>query len=174
MEIKCVVVGNLETNCYILNKDGYVIIIDPGDDFNKIKNEIDGIVIGIIITHYHFDHIGALDELKKYYKCNVYDYSNLLDNNNIGPFSFNKINTFGHANDSISIYFSEYNIMFVGDFIFKDSIGRMDLGGNSIDMKKSIETILSYDDTIKLYSGHGIFTSIGEERKNLEYIIKMI
>ena len=57
--------------------------------------------------------------------------------------------------------------MFVGDFVFNGSIGRTDLGGNEIDMKKSIETILSYDDSIRLYPGHYLSTTIGDERKKL-------
>ena len=64
--------------------------------------------------------------------------------------------------------------MFVGDFIFYGSIGRTDLGGNKIDMKKSIETILSYDDSIKLYPGHYKTTTIGFERPNLIKFLKML
>lgn len=174
MEIKNIVVGKLETNCYILSKDKKCLIIDPGDEGNKIIANIKDEVIGIIITHHHFDHIGSLKEVSQYYNCPIYDYSNLKDNNIIGPFSFKRIKTPGHTDDSITIYFDQENIMFVGDFIFYNSIGRMDLGGNINDMKKSIESILLYQDDIKLYPGHFISTSIGEERKNLERIIKML
>ena len=59
------------------------------------------------------------------------------------------------------------NNMFVGDFIFKNSIGRTDLeGGNEEDMKKSIEKIRQYSDEITLYPGHGQKTDLGEEKKN--------
>ena len=50
MKIKSVVVGSLETNCYILEKDGEILIIDPGDEANKIIESIAGEVVGIIIT----------------------------------------------------------------------------------------------------------------------------
>lgn len=172
MEINSVVVGPLDTNCYILNNNGKVIIIDPGDEKDKIINEVNGEVVGIIITHHHFDHVGAMEEIKKYYKVNVYDYSNLKRNNKIDNFEFKMIRTPGHTNDSITIYFEKEKIMFVGDFIFYGSIGRTDLGGNISDMKKSIESILLYDDDIKLYPGHFIPTKIGIERNNLINIIR--
>lgn len=174
MNIKSVVVGSLDTNCYILEKDGEVLIIDPGAEEEKIIENITGKVVGIIITHHHFDHVGALEKIKQYYNVKVYDFSNLIENSTVGKFSFKVLSTPGHTDDSISIYFKEDNIMFVGDFIFYGSIGRTDLGGNDLDMKKSIESILLYDDDIKLYPGHFIPTSIGIERHNLENIIKMI
>ena len=77
MRIKSVVVGSLETNCYIIEKDGEILIIDPGDEESKIIESITGEVVGIIITHHHFDHVGALESVKKYYNAKVYDYSNL-------------------------------------------------------------------------------------------------
>lgn len=172
MEINSVVVGPLDTNCYILNNNGKIIIIDPGDEKDKIINEVSGEVVGIIITHHHFDHVGAMEEIKKYYKVNVYDYSNLKENNKIDNFEFKMVRTPGHTDDSITIYFEKEKIMFVGDFIFYGSIGRTDLGGNISDMKKSIESILLYDDDIKLYPGHFISTKIGVERNNLINIIK--
>ena len=87
MEIKTVVVGPLQTNCYILTKNNQTLIIDPGDEPNKIINEINQEVIGILITHYHFDHIGALTTIKEKYNCPVYDISNLKEDiNTIGSY----------------------------------------------------------------------------------------
>ena len=60
--------------------------------------------------------------------------------------------------------------MFVGDFLFKDSIGRCDLEyANIHDMKKSIEKIKQYDDNIIIYSGHGEDTLLGNEKDNNFY-----
>ena len=68
------------------------------------------------------------------------------------------------------VYFEEEKILFIGDFIFKDSIGRTDLpGGDAKDMANSIEKILKYDDDIKLYPGHYEETTLGTERKNNIY-----
>ena len=61
--------------------------------------------------------------------------------------------------------------MFCGDFLFKDTFGRTDLGGNNEDMIKSLELINRYDDDITLYPGHGSKTTLGLEKKHFkEYI----
>ena len=61
MEVKTVVTGYLDENCYLLIQNGTCLVVDPGDDFNKIRAEIgDNKVLGVLITHSHFDHIGAL------------------------------------------------------------------------------------------------------------------
>lgn len=59
MEIKKLVLGPLETNCYIISQNNKSLIIDPADDEEKILASAPHEIVGIIITHYHFDHIGA-------------------------------------------------------------------------------------------------------------------
>ena len=167
MEIKTIVVGPLQTNCYILTKNNQTLIIDPGDEPNKIINEINKEVIGILITHYHFDHIGALNTIKEKYNYPVYDISNLKEDiNTIGPFSFKVIKTPGHKSDLVSYLFDKN--LFCGDFIFKGSIGRYDLpSGNFQEMQKSISQIIKYDQDIIIYPGHGPKTTLKEEINNL-------
>lgn len=163
MKINKVVVGDLETNCYILEKDNKCIVIDPGDEYNKIKKIIDNKeILGVIVTHYHFDHIGALDYFDKGL---ILDKSNLKEKEyNIGDFKFEVIYTPGHKEDCITIYLKKEKIMFTGDFIFKNAIGRMDLpGGNYMDMLNSLEKIKKYDKDIKVYPGHGDITYLKDE-----------
>lgn len=171
MQIDRVIVGELQTNCYILSIDNECIVIDPGDEYNKIKEIIDDKkVVGVIITHYHFDHIGALNSFDKDL---ILDKSNLEEKEyNIGNFNFEVIYTPGHKEDLITIYFKKEKVMFTGDFIFKNSIGRVDLpGGNINDMKKSLDKIKKYDDEIKIYPGHGDSTILGYEKNNFDYYI---
>lgn len=169
MNLEVVKVGLLQTNCYILSIDNNVIVIDPGDEYDKIKKVIKNKnVIGTIITHNHFDHIGAL----KYFN-NIYDYNNLKEGiNKIGKFTFEVINTPGHTDDSICLYFKEDNIMFVGDFIFENGIGRTDLGGNINDMVKSLKKISKYDKNIIIYPGHGNFSKLGLELDKIKRYLK--
>ena len=172
MNINVIKVGKLECNCYLLEKDNKVLVIDPGDEVDKIINMIsDREVVGIIITHYHFDHIGALDKLVNKYKVCVYDKNNMNEGDNkIDNFSFLVIYTPGHKEDAITIYFKEDKVMFSGDFIFRDSIGRCDLpGGNFYDMSNSIEKIKKYDRDIIVYPGHGDKTNLGYEIDNNVY-----
>jgi len=172
MNIEVIKVGRLRCNCYILSKNGCVLVIDPGDEGNKIIKLIGNMkVVGIIITHHHFDHDGAVLELVNKYGCKVYDRYNLSEGNNkINDFSFEVIYTPGHKEDLISIYFKEYKAIFCGDFIFKDSIGRCDLeGSNTLDMINSINKIKEYNRDITLYPGHGIQTTLGYEIDNNIY-----
>ena len=124
------------------------------------------------MTHSHNDHIGALEQLKKLYNIPVYQYKNLNEGNiNIVDFNIDVIYTKGHKDDSITFYFKEDEIMFTGDFLFKNSIGRTDLEtGNDIEMKKSIDKIHKYNDIIKIYPGHGPSTTLGLEKKYNYYL----
>lgn len=164
MNIKRVVVGYLRENCYILEKNNKVIVVDPGDEFEKIDKEIHGDVIGILLTHHHFDHIGALNQIKDKYHVEVNKFAQ-------EPFKFETIFTPGHSWDSKTFYFNEDHVMFTGDFVFKSDIGRTDIGGSMKDMIKSLNNIVKYDDNIIIYPGHGEETTLGQERNNLMNIL---
>ena len=160
MHIETIIIGELETNCYILSKDNKCLIIDPGDEFAKIVNVIGNKeVVGCLVTHFHLDHIGALEEVLSKYDIEV----NKEDND---IFKYETIETPGHTFDSKTFYFKEENIMFTGDFIFKNSIGRTDLGGSDKDMQSSLKMIEKYDDNIIIYPGHGEKTTLKEEKKH--------
>ena len=185
MNIKRIVVGLYQENCYFLTENNNLIIIDPGAEFNKLdtiiqNNEYN--LKAILITHAHFDHIGALNQLINKYKVPVYyhnindeiEYNNLINveekEYTVGNFKFKVIKTPGHRNDSVIYYFYNENSMFVGDFIFKNSIGRTDLEyADSKQMKISLERIKQYDDNIIIYSGHGVETTLENEKQNNFY-----
>lgn len=172
MEIKKIVTGALDENCYILKKNGTCLVIDPGDDYPKIKEEIgDNKVLAVLITHSHFDHIGALRNFLSKRNMKIFKKSSLEEKEyTIGDFSFECIYTPGHSKDSITFYFKDINTMFVGDFIFKESIGRCDLPGGDInEMKNSLSKIKTYPDNIVIYSGHGEDTTLGCEKDNNPY-----
>lgn len=176
MTIKKEVVGILQTNCYILEDNKEVLVIDPGDDFPKIdKHLINKKIVGIILTHNHSDHTGAVKDIVNKYNVPVYDNTNLSEGiNKIGSFQFEVISTKGHTNNSITIYFKDNKCMFVGDFIFRLGIGRWDLPtGNIKDMLLSIEKIKKYPDDTTIYPGHGESTTLGYEKENNEYLCQI-
>ena len=162
MKIQKVIVGPLEENCYIVTKDNKTIIIDPGDEAEKIIAACkDKMVVGVLITHHHFDHIGALKDIEEYFKIKEGSCPNI---------GFEIIKNPGHSNDAVSYYFKNEKVMFVGDFIFLNSIGRTDLPtGSDEDMQKSLESISKYPDDITLYPGHGDKTNLGYEKNNFKY-----
>ena len=183
MEIKKIEVGLLEENCYLIKKENKGLIIDPGDDIDKIISMIgDTRILGILITHAHFDHIGALDDLIKIYDVPIY-YHNINNELNydklinieeqeyiIEDFDFIVIYTPGHRNDSVTYYFKKEKIMFTGDFLFKSTIGRTDLEyGNSDEMLNSISLIKDYSDDISIFPGHGVKTNLKEEKEKNSY-----
>ena len=178
MNIKKISVGRLQANCYILEKNGKALIIDPGDEFEKIDENISCNVVGVLVTHNHFDHVSALKEvIKKYnpilYYRNINDevhYDKLIDIKEekyiIGDFNFEVIYFPGHRNDLCAFYFKDDNIMFDGDFIFEGAIGRVDLPhGSNEDMVNSLARAFTYDDNITLYPGHGNITNLGNEKE---------
>ena len=173
MEIIKVVTGALDENCYVLVNNGNCLVVDPGDDFSKIKEACgDNKVLGVLITHSHFDHIGALRNFLTKRSIKIFKRSNLEEKEySVGDFKFKCIHTPGHSRDSVTFYFEEDKAMFIGDFIFKDSIGRTDLpGGNMIEMEQSIEKIKNYNDDVILYPGHNEETTLGEEKQKNPYL----
>lgn len=172
MNIEKVVTGVLEENCYVLTKNNTCLVVDPGDDYPKIKEVIgDNKVLGVLITHSHFDHIGALRNFLTKKSVKIFKKSSLQESEyTVGDFTFKCIYTPGHSSDSVSFYFEDEKVMFVGDFIFKGSIGRCDLPtGSTSDMEKSISMIKEYSDDIVIYNGHGDDTTLGEEKINNPY-----
>lgn len=177
MEIKRVITGVLEENCYVLINNKECIVIDPGSDYPKIKEAIGDVkVLGVLITHSHFDHIGALRNFLTKRSVKIFKKSNLQEQEySVGSFKFKCIYTPGHSKDSVTFYFEEEKVMFIGDFIFKGSIGRSDLPGGDIkEMKESIHKIKEYDKDIVLYPGHQDETTLGYEIENNEYIKELI
>ena len=172
MKIDKIVVGELQTNCYILSIDNKCLVIDPGDEYDKIRNAIgEKEIVGVIITHYHFDHIGALDYFNN---SLILDRNNLKEKEyNINDFNFEVIYTPGHKEDCISLYFKECNCMFTGDFLFKNTIGRTDLEGGNIEaMDDSLDKIKNFNHNIKIYPGHGDSTTLKNELINNPYFDK--
>ncbi|CCY80024.1 metallo-beta-lactamase family protein [Mycoplasma sp. CAG:877] len=173
MEIKKVITGVLDENCYVLIKNNTAIIIDPGDDYLDIKEAIgENKVLAVLITHSHFDHIGALRNFLTKRSIKIFKKSSLEEKEyTIGDFKFKCIYTPGHSKDSVSFFFEENNCMFVGDFIFKESIGRTDLpGGDNNDMKESLNKLLAFNESITLYPGHDDETTLKYEKEHNPYL----
>ncbi|MCM1053665.1 MAG: MBL fold metallo-hydrolase [Ruminococcus sp.] len=158
MEIKNLILGELRTNCYIVIKNNKCLIIDPASDAEIIKKACSNYQVeGILVTHHHFDHILALEELENFY--------HIKHNTHNNSFNYEIIATPGHASDSISFYFKEEKVMFTGDFLFYRTIGRCDLETSSIpDMMNSLAKIKAFDNDIKIYPGHGKPTVLDEEK----------
>ncbi len=187
MFIKRIIVGPVQTNCYLVGdgetKEG--VIIDPGAEPGKIFSAIkeNGFAPKfILLTHNHFDHIGALENLARVLGIEnkkVKDREEIK----IGKLKIKSIATPGHTSDSVS-FVVEMNI-FSGDTLFKSGIGRTDLpaclparqagkagleGGDYEQMRKSLKRLMEFSDDFKVWPGHGEPTTIGEERRENPFL----
>ena len=172
MEIKHLIVGNLQTNCYLLISGNELGIVDPGDEADKILEEIRRIKAKpkyIINTHYHYDHVLANQKIKKETGAKIliheaekdfidFEPDRFLkegDKIKIGESNLEIMLTPGHTKGSICIVGKDF--ILTGDTLFKDGYGRTDLaGGSQKEMEKSLERLskLIKPGTI-IYPGHG-------------------
>ena len=173
MEIKRIITGALDENCYVLIKNNTAIIVDPGDDYLNIKEAIgDNKVLAVLITHSHFDHIGALRNFLTKRSIKIFKRSNLEEKEyTVGDFKFTCIHAPGHSKDSVTFYFKEDNCMFVGDFIFKESIGRK-LDFLVQEMNREANTIASKSNDLEITNSvidiKNIIEKIREQVQNIE------
>lgn len=178
MKINVVVTGFLEENCYVIKDESTkeCLVIDPGSDFENIKKEIGSYkVLNVLLTHDHFDHVGALKEVMNEYKVEVLDFDNLEEKEYIiGPFTFKVIFTPGHTTNSISFYFEKEKVMFTGDFLFEGTIGRTDLPtGDFAEMQNSLYKLKKYSKETTIYPGHGDVSTLEKEFANNPYLLNL-
>ena len=176
MEILKIPVGYLEANCYVIfdpySKDA--VIIDPGDDAEKIISEIVKNKLkpsAIINTHNHFDHTGANNEIKQKFNIKIYRPEKDEETKNYGSLPGIKfLLTPGHTRDGLCILVE--NHIFSGDTLFASSVGRTDLaGGNFEQLNNSIKTkILTLPDDTIVHPGHGPDTIIETEKKSNPFL----
>lgn len=193
MIVKTLPVGSYQANCYLIKDDisNKTAIIDPGANANWIIKELEELnaeVNVILLTHAHFDHDGAVEELKAKYNVPVYmhkeeeNYMNIDTSSVFGK--LNKIYEFVNDNDTIKVGSLEFKCIhtpghtkggmcylvndkvFTGDTLFQGSIGRTDfLGGNFDEIIKSIEEkLMVLDKNVEVYPGHGPKSTIIFER----------
>lgn len=171
--IKRIVVGRLETNCYLLGDDRTkeAVIVDPGGEGGKIFDAIKENNLKpkfILLTHSHPDHTGAVKFLEKTFdiECRKVEDGDELT---VGDLKINVIAAPGHKKDSVC--FIAGDNIFSGDTLFAGGIGRTDLpGGDYGQIQKSLENIMKFPANFKVFPGHGPETTIREERENNPFL----
>lgn len=195
------VLGPVQTNCYYLFREDTkeCVIVDPADEVERIEDFIAKKELkptAILLTHGHFDHIMAVEPIRKRYDIPVYAAEaeretladgmlNLSMQMGGGMVSVKADNwltdgeeiellghtvrcilTPGHTVGGMCYYFPQAGILFSGDTLFEESVGRTDFpGGSMSNLIDSIrEKLFVLPDAVQVYPGHGLITSIKNEK----------
>ena len=205
-EVLRYIVGPVCTNCYLLvnHKTGELLVVDPGDQAQLIEKQIEKTgakPVAILLTHGHFDHAGAAEELADKYQISIYAHEaeketledpglNLcgmigehkvyhadifvIDDEvlNLAGFSIRVFFTPGHTIGGCCYYIADEKILFSGDTLFQESVGRTDFPrGSASDLIRAIrEKLMPLPDDVTVYTGHDESTLIGYERMHNPYL----
>jgi glyoxylase-like metal-dependent hydrolase (beta-lactamase superfamily II) len=164
MDVRSFTVGQVAENCYVarLDDSDRGVVIDPGDEAERILGAIDDLGIGIdaiLLTHTHFDHIGAVAPVAKATGAPVWcpeievpvlaDIMSYVPWPGFGPFEsyeadhtvaggeklelagldIDVLFTPGHSPGHVTYSIADEGALFSGDVLFKGSVGRTDLPG---------------------------------------------
>ena len=196
MYIKCITVGHIEANCYIVTDDRTLecAVIDPGDETNAIMDYIEEnrlVPRAILLTHGHYDHTGAAENVSIETGAPIWmsraDYTDkqgeqyryfapegtrfFMDGDiiEVGSLSFRVLETPGHSPGSVT--FMCEDALFTGDTLFRGSCGRVDLdGGDMAKMLMSLKRLYNLVGDYEVYPGHGGASTLNVERASNYYM----
>ncbi len=192
-------VGPLQTNCFVIadTVSGEAMVVDPGDEPDRIMDVVHENSLKVkyvVCTHAHFDHLGAVSDIKAETGARVvlhrdelgiyasardlavlwgFDLDQLPppdmlvgegDKIDIGGSHFEIFHSPGHSPGGICLYGE--SIVVTGDTLFAGSVGRTDFPGGDIDkLKESFRRLMSLPEQTRVLPGHGPETSIGHEKR---------
>lgn len=181
MDVRMFTVGMIQENCFLLRRDGSdrALIVDPGEEAPKLLTAIEqlGVTLdGILLTHTHFDHVGAVAPIAKATGAEVWvpelekqvlaDIDSYVPWPEFGPFEswdaehtvsggerlelagleIDVLFTPGHSPGHVTYSIPDEQVVFSGDVLFQSSVGRTDLPGG--DWPTLLESIRSLVDTL--------------------------
>jgi glyoxylase-like metal-dependent hydrolase (beta-lactamase superfamily II) len=164
MDVRMVTVGPVQENCFVIRRDGAdsALMIDPGEEADRLLHVVDELGVkleAILLTHTHFDHVGAVAPVARSTGAPVYcpklevgvlaDIMAFVPWPGFGPFEsydadetvqggerlhlagfdIDVIFTPGHSPGHVTYAIDDEGALFSGDVLFQDSVGRTDLPG---------------------------------------------
>ena len=189
MQMKTMPLGAYQTNCYLVwsEDSDRCLVIDPGYEPERVLSEVARLnktIEAVLLTHGHFDHVGAVRTLAAETDCQVYlneqdlsmptqltagplYYTHLYkegDVLNLAGVKLRVIHTPGHTPGSVCLVAED--AIFSGDTLFEGSCGRTDLpGGDWATILKSLKRLAQLEGDFQVYPGHGPSTTLEDEKK---------
>ena len=200
MQVYTLPLGAYQTNCYIVENGGKCVIIDPGYEPDTLLRFLQGnnlIAEAILLTHGHFDHVGAVEKLVEATGCRLWmsqaDWSQrpspitayfypiancdftevqFCEEGEVisaAGLDFSVMETPGHTHGSVCYRCGD--ALFSGDTLFAGSCGRTDLpGGDWATIQESLRRLAALPENLSVYPGHGESTTLEQERKYNPYV----
>ena len=181
------------TNTFLLVTDaGHAVAIDPAADaslYEQALEQTGAKLTHILCTHGHYDHVGAVKQLREKWGCKVYlDPADAKGNSSlpmtesdcgyvdggeikVDELTFKTWHTPGHTPGSWVVLCGD--MFFTGDTLFHGSIGRTDLpGGSMMQMEESLQKLLELPvpDKARVLPGHEAFSTMADEKRHNYYL----
>jgi hydroxyacylglutathione hydrolase len=208
LDVRSLTVGPVQENSYIVRADAQAtraLMVDPGDEAERLLAAIEELgveVEAILVTHCHFDHIGAVAELARASGAPVYcpqiERGVLADVMSwvppgFGPFESYEADHTLAGGERLNLAGIDVEVMFTpghspghltyavpgallsGDVLFQGSVGRVDLpGGDWATLERSIECLLTaHPAETVVYPGHMGVTTLGRERDTNPFLSEL-
>ena len=182
LKIHTLTLGMYQTNTYIIHEENSkaCCVIDPGYQADAILRKVESLGLtldAILLTHGHFDHVGAVKDLAadtdcrvflcaddallppmftagKLYYTDTYTEGSIL---NIAGLYIHVLHTPGHTPGSVCLLIDD--VIFSGDTLFEGSCGRTDIGGDWVTIQKSMKRLAAMEADFTVYPGHGDATT---------------
>ena len=193
IKIHKLALGLYQTNAYIIHDEASktCCVIDPGYEAPTILREVNHLgltVEAILLTHGHFDHVGAVKDMVAETDCDVYIcdgdlslppmftngklyYSHTYaegDVLHLAGLEITVLHTPGHTPGSVCLVCE--NMMFSGDTLFEGACGRTDIGGSWPQIQSSLARLAGLDTDYIVYPGHGGSTTLAMEKRYNPYM----
>ena len=194
LKIHVLPLGDYQTNCYIVHEESSTdcLIIDPGYEPEILSSYLEekGLTPeAILLTHCHFDHVGAVKDLAAQYDCKVFlDKKELAmppmltngplyytdgygdgDTLTLAGIPIQVLETPGHTPGSVCLIMED--TLFSGDTLFAGSCGRTDLPcGDARAMRDSLRRLAALSENYRVCPGHGPSSTLNREKQTNPYL----